>query len=84
MKKTHPIINHQNKTVVKPDLTQNVSEKDRLIHFISSCSNYYGDKLLDFMDKYHLTALKDATEFQLKEFIALNPFLDPTREKTRI
>ena len=27
------------------------------------------DKLLDFMDRYHLTGLREATEEQLREYI---------------
>ena len=43
--------------------------KDFLIQIISDASDKYGDKLLAFLDKYHLIGLKDATEEQLEAFI---------------
>ena len=43
--------------------------KDFLIQVISDASDHYGDKLLAFMDKYHLISLQEATEAQLEAFI---------------
>lgn len=43
--------------------------KSRLISIISNASNKYGDKLVDFMDKYNLYNLQSATEEQLQEYI---------------
>ena len=43
--------------------------KDYLITIISEASDRTGDKLLAFMDKYHLTNLQEATEAQLESFI---------------
>lgn len=43
--------------------------RDFLIQIISDASDRYGDKLLAFLDKYHLAGLKDATEEQLETFI---------------
>ena len=43
--------------------------KDGLIELISRNSNRYGDKLVEFMDLYHLHNLQSATEDQLREYI---------------
>ena len=43
--------------------------KDFLIQVISDASDRHGDKLLAFMDKYHLVSLQEATEAQLEAFI---------------
>ena len=43
--------------------------KDFLITVIHDASDRYGDKLIAFMDKYHLTNLQEATEAQLEAFI---------------
>lgn len=43
--------------------------KNFLIRIISDASDKRGDKLLAFLDKYHLVGLKDATKAQLKAFI---------------
>ena len=43
--------------------------KDELIMYISKQSNRYGNKLLDFMDRYGLTNLQEATVAQLSEYI---------------
>lgn len=40
-----------------------------LIRFISEHSNRYGDKLIDFMERYGLHNLASATEEQLTEYI---------------
>ena len=40
-----------------------------LIGIISRASSRYGDKLLDFMDRYHLHGLIEATEEQAREYI---------------
>ena len=47
----------------------NNREKDRLIETISRASDPYGDKLVDFMDQYHLINLQSATVEQLKAYI---------------
>lgn len=43
--------------------------KSRLVSIISKAGNKYGDKLIDFMDKYNLYNLQSATEEQLEEYI---------------
>ena len=43
--------------------------KNFLIQTISDASDKYGNKLIEFMDKYHLVGLKDATIEQLESFI---------------
>ena len=43
--------------------------KSELIEKISKASNMYGDLLVDFMDKYKLLSLKDASVEQLTEYI---------------
>lgn len=43
--------------------------KSRLVSIISKASNKYGDKLVDFMDKYNLYNLQSASEEQLQEYI---------------
>ncbi len=48
---------------------ENSREKDRLIETISRASDRYGDKLVDFMDQYHLINLQSATVEQLKTYI---------------
>lgn len=50
--------------VIKQDLN-----KSGLIELISRNSNNRGDKLLEFMDLYHLHNLQSATEDQLREYI---------------
>lgn len=40
-----------------------------LIRFISAHSSRYGDKLLDFMERYGLSNLASATEEQLTEYV---------------
>ena len=40
-----------------------------LIGIISRASDRYGDKLLDFMERYHLRGLCDATPEQAREYI---------------
>ena len=47
---------------------QQRNEKNKLVHYISERSSRYGDKLLEFMDKYHITNLQEATVAQLREF----------------
>lgn len=44
--------------------------QSRLIGIISKASDKEGDLLLDFMDKYGLYRLQDATIAQLEEYIA--------------
>lgn len=44
---------------------------DSLIARISAASNKYGDKLVDFMARYGLFALKDASPEQLEEYIKM-------------
>lgn len=47
----------------------NDKNKDFLIQTISDASDKYGNHLIEFMDKYHLVCLKDATIEQLESFI---------------
>jgi hypothetical protein len=44
--------------------------KDELINIISSKSDRYGDKLIDFLDRNNLISLKDATVEQLQNYIS--------------
>ncbi len=46
-----------------------LSEKSQLVRFISAHSSFYGDKLIDFMETYHLTDLQSATVEQLREYV---------------
>ena len=46
----------------------NDKNKDFLIQTISD-ADLSGNKLIEFMDKYHLIGLKDATTEQLESFI---------------
>ena len=48
---------------------QEEAEKSKLIQYISDRSDRYGDKLLEFMDLYHLHNLQSATVAQLREYI---------------
>lgn len=43
--------------------------KDKLISVISNSSDHYGNKLIEFMNRYKLNNLAEATPKQLKEFI---------------
>lgn len=45
-------------------------EKYKLITKLSQMSNKYGDKLIDFMNRYNLNNLQQATVEQLKEYLA--------------
>lgn len=49
-----------------------VLKQSQLIQIISDRSDRYGNMLLDFMSKYNLMALKDATVEQLSEYIKNN------------
>lgn len=42
---------------------------DKLIGIISRASDHYGDKLIEFMNRYGLRNLQEATKEQLEEFI---------------
>lgn len=42
---------------------------DDLITVISSASDRYGDKLLDFMMQYNLLSLSEAQRWQLQEYV---------------
>lgn len=53
--------------------------KSDLIDIISSQSDRYGDKLLDFLDKNHLTCLQDATVEQLQNYIKEEETKNDTR-----
>lgn len=46
-----------------------MTEKDELIRQLSSKSDRYGNKIIDFLNKNNLYGLIEATEEQLKEFI---------------
>lgn len=43
--------------------------KDFLIQVISDASDRYGNKLIEFMDMYHLINLQEATVDQLQTYI---------------
>lgn len=43
--------------------------KDELIMYLSERSDRYGDKLVEFMDNYHLISLQEATVEQLREYV---------------
>lgn len=43
--------------------------EDELIDIISSKSDRYGDKLIDFLNKNNLTGLQEATIEQLQNYI---------------
>lgn len=43
--------------------------KDFLISVISDASDRYGNKLIEFMDMYHLINLQEATVDQLQTYI---------------
>lgn len=49
-----------------------MSEKSALIQRISAASDRYGDKLVDFMNRYGLYCLAEATVEQLREYVALH------------
>lgn len=42
--------------------------KDEYISKISSLSDRFGNKLIEFLERYNLIGLKDATDCQLKDF----------------
>lgn len=48
------------------------TKKSQLIKVISTASDRYGDKLLDFMETYQLTGLNNASTMQLEEYIEKN------------
>lgn len=50
-------------------LNYDLCRKDQLIKIISAASNRYGDKLVDFMERYNLPNLMSATAAQLAEYI---------------
>lgn len=61
-------------------------EKENLIFFISRRSSRFGDRLIDFMEKYHLINLQQATVAQLRAYIAdnhLDQIPENEPEKTR-
>jgi hypothetical protein len=47
----------------------NEGSTTRLIRIISARSDHYGNLLLDFMERYGLSCLMEATETQLTEYI---------------
>lgn len=54
-------------------LKQLVDEKTKiknLINFLHKCSTVYDDKLLDFMEEYHMDNLRQVTSAQLKKYVA--------------
>ena len=55
---------------LKQILVDEEAEKSKMIKFLYACSTAYNDKLLDFMDEYHLDNLCCATFAQLKEYVA--------------
>lgn len=42
---------------------------DDLINIISAAGDRYGNRLLEFMDRYGLQSLAQATEEQLREYV---------------
>ena len=57
-----------------------MDEKTQLIQTISQNTNRYGNKLLEFMEKYQLTGLRDATITQLREFVT---FIENQQKKEK-
>ena len=55
--------------IIGTEFEKNAVEKQNLIRFISDHSDKYGDKLIEFMDLFHLRALSTATVPQLREYI---------------
>lgn len=49
---------------------------NEMIQIISKASDHYGDKLLEFLERYHLPGLRDATTEQLQEFIITEGFTE--------
>ena len=56
------------------------NEKSKLIQSLSEQSDVRGDKLIDFMNQYHLFNLKDATVEQLREYCQEHRYDDFGRE----
>lgn len=46
------------------------TEKDELIDVISKASDRYGNRLIEFLERYKLSGLIEANIEQLKEYIA--------------
>lgn len=62
---------------------KNGKTKDELISTISrACETKYGEKLVDFMEKYHLINLQQATVRQLQEYIQ-NHIVDSKTEEQK-
>ena len=57
---------------------EQTNDTERLIRYISSCSDFYGDKLLEFMEERQLTSLRDATKEDCEAYIQAHPELKPT------
>lgn len=73
---------HQ-KCIIGTEFEKNAAEKEKLIRFISDHSNKHGDKLVEFMDLYHLYALNTASVAQLQEYIATHLTQQQNSEKGR-
>ncbi len=48
------------------------AEKVKLIRYISERSDWYGNRLIDFMKQYNVHNLTEATSKQLKEYVKKN------------
>lgn len=49
--------------------------KSALIEVLSKAGDRYGDILVAFMERYSLQGLKDATEYQLREFVTVGRYI---------
>ena len=55
---------------LKQSLVDEKTKIKNLLNFLCKCSTGYNDKLLDFMEEYHMDNLRQVTSAQLKQFIA--------------
>ena len=57
-------------------------EKVNLIRCISDNSNKYGNKLIEFLEMYHIHGLRMATVEQLREYAINQGFLQHSKDRT--
>ncbi len=55
---------------LKQSLVDEKTKIKNLLNFLCKCSTGYNDKLLDFMEEYHMDNLCQVTSAQLKEYVA--------------
>lgn len=55
---------------LKQSLVDEKTKIKNLLNFLYKCSTGYNDKLLDFMEEYHMDNLCQVTSAQLKEYVA--------------